>query len=270
MKYLKYIIISFLFIFSFIYTNKIINIIKNKDPIMNNIKLKEKEERIDSINATIKDNTIIPGINGCTIDINKSYKNMKRINKYNEKLLKYKDIIPEITLTNIYNKYIVKGNKSKRNVSIIIKINNDVNIINKYKDIKLNVFLDSKFLIDGKVELNNNLKIYNGGTNYIYDDITIEWMNDVINSNYNESLYCLNNDKNDDNLLICARNKMHSITPNVVINSNIYLAKKEIDNGDIIYIEEKNINELNNLIKYLNSKGYEIVHLDELLSENVC
>lgn len=275
MKKIEYIGILLLFALSLIYLNKTTNILKDKDPIMQNIVHNANNYRIESVNAKINEDTIIPGTNGCVIDINKSYAKMKKINEYTDKMLKYKDLIPEITINNIYNKYIISGNKTKRNVSIIININEEVEKLNTLvstNKIKLNVFLDSEILKNDVISINKEyVKIYNGGLNNNYDDITIEWMNDVIMENYNQSKYCINRNKNDDNLLVCARNKMHTITPTInVTKSNIHTAKTQINNGSIIYFDEKNIDNIITISDYIKSKGFKIVFLEELLSEKTC
>ena len=95
-------------------------------------------------------------------------------------------------------------------------------------------------------------------------------MNDVILDNYNESKYCINKNKNDDNLVICARNKMHTISPKIIVKQNTYDVKALIENGSIIYFDENNIKNIDSIIKYVKSKGYEIVFLNELLNENMC
>lgn len=275
MKKIEYIGILLLFALSLIYLNKTTNILKDKDPIMQNIVHNANNYKIESVNAKINEDTIIPGTNGCVIDINKSYAKMKKINEYTDKMLKYKDLIPEITINNIYNKYIISGNETKRNVSIIININEEVEKLNTLvstNKIKLNVFLDSEILKNDVISINKEyVKIYNGGLNNNYDDITIEWMNDAIMENYNQSKYCINRNKNDDNLLICARNKMHTITPTInVTKSNIHTAKTQINNGSIIYFDEKNIDNIITISDYIKSKGFKIVFLEELLSEKTC
>lgn len=275
MKKIEYIGILLLFALSLIYLNKTTNILKDKDPIMQNIVHNANNYKIESVNAKINEDTIIPGTNGCVIDINKSYAKMKKINEYTDKMLKYKDLIPEITINNIYNKYIISGNETKRNVSIIININEEVEKLNTLvstNKIKLNVFLDSEILKNDVISINKEyVKIYNGGLNNNYDDITIEWMNDVIMENYNQSKYCINRNKNDDNLLVCARNKMHTITPTInVTKSNIHTAKTQINNGSIIYFDEKNIDNIITISDYIKSKGFKIVFLEELLSEKTC
>jgi len=265
-KYFEYLIIILFFIISLIYTDNITNIAKESDPIMKKIKSVSTDLKIESVNAVVSDDNITPGVNGYEVDINKSYENMKKINSYNDKMIKYKDVIPEITIHNIYDKYITGGNNINRSVSIIVYIKNNIENINKIDNVKLNVFVDSKIIENGKVEISANKKIYNGGVNFNYDDISIEWMNDVISDNYNSSNYCLNLNKNDNNLLECARSKMHTINP-LVVDKNIYNTKMNITNGSIIYFNENNIDKINEISNYLIKKGYNIVYLDELLSE---
>lgn len=267
-KYLKYLFIFLLFIISLIYTDNSINVAKDIDPIMKKIKIKQDNFQMESVNAIIDNNTIVPGKNGCIIDVNKSYESMKRINSYNDNLIKYKDIIPEISLYNTYDKYIEKGSNEERNVSIVLYIK-DKKYINNISDVKLNMFLDANILKDSTININDNIKVYNGGDNMNYDDTTIEWINDVISDNYNTSNYCINIDKNDSYLLSCARNKMHTISPSIIY-TNIYKAKNEITNGSIIYFTEHNLNNISVFATYLLKKGYNIVYLDELLSEERC
>ena len=86
--------------FTFFYTEKIITISINQDEIM--IKLKEVENtyNIEPINAILKENTIIPGNLGKYIDIDASYKEMKKIGYFEESLIKYEDIYPNISINN--------------------------------------------------------------------------------------------------------------------------------------------------------------------------
>ena len=113
-KIRKYFIIVLLTIFSFYYINHRMIMIRNNDPIMKQIKLNKSYEK-DSINATIIGKNIITGENGRVIDYNKSYNNMKKYGAYNETLIEMKEVSPTISITNNYNKYIIKGNPNKMN-----------------------------------------------------------------------------------------------------------------------------------------------------------
>lgn len=270
-KILEYLGITLLFGISLIYTENITSVVKNNDSIMKNIKSISDEYRVESVNAIVSDKDIIPGINGCEIDINKSYEDMKKINAFTDKMLKYRDLIPEISITNIFDKYISSGNSKDRNVSIVVYMKDNVDKINEYSNIKLNVFLDSSILENGKVNVMKNIRIYNGGNNLKYDNVIVEWMNDIILDNYNKPKYCLNKDRSDDNLVVCARNKMHTISPKLMVtNTNTYEIKKQVQDGSILYFEENSISKIREMSDYLIKKGYEIVYLDELLSENKC
>ena len=106
--------------FSFFYTEKVGYVVREMDSLMEEIRKKSENNKIEPINATIIDNTIIPGKYGKEVDIEESYKKMKRINEYNENMLIYKKIKPEISLKNNYDKYIISGYKTEKEVSLLI------------------------------------------------------------------------------------------------------------------------------------------------------
>ena len=59
-KLSRIVLVLLLGIFSFYYTEKSIDFIREKDPIMETIKKESKEFEVKAINATIIDNKIIP------------------------------------------------------------------------------------------------------------------------------------------------------------------------------------------------------------------
>ena len=59
---------------------------------------------VKAIDATIKDNTIIPGLKGKTVDTELSYKKMKKYGAYNESLTTIKEVNPTISVKDNYNK----------------------------------------------------------------------------------------------------------------------------------------------------------------------
>ena len=63
--------------FSFFYTDKVMNIINQKDPLMIKIESLKEEYEVEPVNAMLDHDTIIPGINGRQIDVLKSYEEMK-------------------------------------------------------------------------------------------------------------------------------------------------------------------------------------------------
>lgn len=278
-KYFQIVGILTLACFSFIFTEKTALLVKENDTLMKTIKEKQEEYKIESVNASVSDDTIIPGINGKQVNNSKSYNNMKRLGEFNEKLLIYDLIFPDITLTKTYDKYIIGGNVRKNMVSIVFKVNEKID--------KLLTLIDNKynynFLIDGKWLENNeeilkqitshNHNIINGSYNGNYLDSGYNWINSVINRySKQENNYCYLEEKREDYLKICTLHKSYTIIPSLKTNINPLIEiKNNIKSGDIIVLDinEKTFNEISLIINYINSKGYKIVNLDELLSEDL-
>lgn len=271
MKIIKLLGLLCLICFTFFYTEKIITVTINQDEIM--IKLKEIEPnyKIEPINAIIKEDTIIPGNIGSYIDIDNSYKEMKKIGYFNESLITTTNIYPEISIYNNYNKYIINGNIYNKSISLIYIINNDKtidNILNiiKNKNIPITFFIDSTFLnnnidIIPKIK---NYEIYNYGNNGNYTKDNLIITNNIINNkSNNNSQYCLFLTKNEISLNNCANNKMLSIIPSM--NGAYNEVKNNLKNGSIILIN--NTQELPNIIEYIKSKGYQILPLSKTIKE---
>ena len=91
-KKLFNIMLSLLFVFlSFFYTNKIIKILRTRDPIMKEIKEYEQIYKDTKIDSIINYSDIIPGVKGEKIDVNKSYSNMKKAGGFDKNLLVFKE-----------------------------------------------------------------------------------------------------------------------------------------------------------------------------------
>ncbi len=271
MKIIKIIGLFCLFCISFFYTEKIINVTLNQDEIM--IKIKEYKDTYNKnpINAIIEEDTITPGIVGKYIDEEASYKNMKKIGYFEPTLLEYKNIYPEISIYNNYNKYIINGNTTNKYISLIYIINNNNTIDNiidtiTKDNIKLTFFVDSSYLnnnINILDKLKNN-EIYNYGNNGIYTKDNLIISNNIINNkSNNKSIYCLFINKSESSINSCANNKMLSILVNK--DDNYYTIKNNLSNGKIFLIN--NSKELSNIAKYITSKGYNIVPLSNIITE---
>lgn len=271
MKIIKLIGLICLICFTFMYTEKVITVSTNQDEIM--IKLKEIESKYKSnpINATIKDDTIIPGNIGKQINIDASYKKMKQIGYFEESLIIYENIYPTTSVYNNYNKYIINGNSKNKEVSLIYIINNDktidniLNIIDN-KNTTITLFIDSSFLNNNMNILNklNKYEIYNYGNNGKYTKDNLIISNNIINNKTNNnSIYCLFLNKDIDSLETCTNSKMLSIIPSITGNYNTI--KNNIQNGSIIQIT--NTKELPNIIDFIKSKGYKIVPLSNIIKE---
>ncbi len=257
--------------FSFFISEQTALVVKDQDDIM--IKLKEVENnyKIEVVEPIINEDTIIPGINGLEVNINKSYSEMKKIGTFSENLLEFNNIIPKTSITNTYNKYIISGNTEKQSVSLIFLLedNDDINSITSIlKDTKANFFVNLNWLENNTNSLNNNY-IFATTSENNYFDPTFIWSNSVIKRTLDQNInYCYTEEKNIDLLENCTLQKNLTIMPTIKYNS-INDIKENIANGSIIALPYSNklIEELEVIINYINSKGYEIVDLNDLLSE---
>ena len=127
-KIIRIFFIISLVCFSFFYTDKVMNLLNSKDPLMvklNNIK---KDYEVLPVNAIIDNDTIVPGKKGLEVDIDKSYEEMKLGGIFREESLIYKDILPSSSISNNKDKYIVILEISSKlkysNITITININN--------------------------------------------------------------------------------------------------------------------------------------------------
>lgn len=119
-KVKRFIEIVALMIFSFYYTEKIAIYVQNKTPLKKEIMSFKERNKIDSINAVVDGEYIIPGIYGKIVNENKSYDAMKIYNVFNESKIVYDEIEPELTVKDYPSKIIRSGNKEKNAVSILI------------------------------------------------------------------------------------------------------------------------------------------------------
>ena len=261
-------------IFSFYYTAKSIDLVKRIDPIMEKIEKNQDKFNISPMNARIVDDTIIPGLKGKQVNINLTYNKMKEYGTYNESLIILKDISPKVSIKNNYDKYIISGNKKKKSVSIIFYIDDldTYRIITNYIDLE---HLESTILIDSNLIESlseNDLSKYNIELNYkeinnVYVSSNTSYIENITNK---KNSYCITRNKNQALLNICNTYKYHTIIPSIILNNNPTITiKKELSNGSIILVDITNEikKELDYIIYYIKSKGYDIIFLNDLLKE---
>ena len=85
-----------------------------------------------------------------------------------------------------------------------------------------------------------------------------------------KNYYCYNKQESEENLKQCIKRQNYTIRPNITIKNNpLKEIKKQLAPGSIIElpINDKVNNELELIIKYINTKGYQIKNLEENLSE---
>lgn len=267
-----------LILFTFVYTNKITTTIKENDDILEQIKSIEDQYKTEPIDAIINENTIITGVSGSQIDIQESYKKMKKTNQFNTNLLVYEKIKPTISVKNNYDKYIIKSSKNAVSLIFLVEQHNDINkvltILNKY-GIKANFFTDGNWFEDNNNKVISLIEeghiVGNLGYNYDYKVNGVSWMNTIVTKigNQNDS-YCYVEEENEEALNICKQNKSYTIMPNIIVKNNpLITIKQNLINGSIISlkINDNVINELPLIIEYINSKDLNIVNIEELLDE---
>lgn len=279
MEKIKTMIIGILLIsISFYIINDTLNYLKEKDPIMQNIKKSKEKYKIIFENAEIIGNNIIPGKKGKTIDYQKSFSDMKKYGSYNEALIRLKEVKPTISIENNYDKYIIQGNRNKRKIAIIFTITEE----NKFKNIiKIleNKKVSGTFFIDGTILEKNTCFIkkhstqeyeilsYQESYHKPFFKTSISYLENITKK---DTKYCYTEDDNEELLKLCKNLKHHTIKPTIKIKKYLYKeVKQNISNGLIISIDNNNYieKELSPTIDYIKQKDYELVNLRELLTE---
>ena len=278
-KLIRVFLILLLSVFSFYYTNKSIELVREQDPIMKTIRSTSDKYNVKAVNAEIKDNTIIPGISGKEINYIETYTKMKQYGMYNEIMTTLKDVEPTISVEDYYDKYIVSGNKIKRSIALVFKIEKTtpkeiISILNKNK-VKSTFFIDGEYLEnnskDIKLMTNHELELlsYSSG----YDEIYFASSKDYLESLTNRKLkYCYGEYDKEEVINLCQKLKLHTIVPTIKINNSLLKEiKNELTNSAIISIpiSENTKQELDTTIKYIKSRGYTLEKLEDLLNENL-
>ena len=267
-----------LLLLSFIYTDKVFNEARGNDPLMKEVISYKKAHDVKPVEPKIKDDEMILGMSGLIINEEKSYKNMKEDDTFNKQKLVYDKKNPNTSITKTYDYYITNG-ISKNMVSIIFKVNNSTNVsellsILAKTNVTVNFFIDGSYL-EKNVEtafsmVNLNSEIYNLGYDNKYSNSMISVTNNLIESiTLKDSLFCLNEVKNDNYKDICASKKMLTISPKLV-NPNITDLKKNLSKGVMIVydLDSFDTSKFNFIINVIESRGYKIKGLSKLINEN--
>lgn len=259
-KKLKIIITICLFLFSFYYTDKCVTILKRKDPLMEEIKNKSKLYNKNPIDAIITSNTIIPGSNGLIVNELKSYDKMKKLGTFNETLLVYDEVNPNISYKDYYNKIIVSNNKQNK-LSLIFNIK-DLSVYKEIKNILNKYHLEGNYYFSNSFLTNNINEIKN-----IDDTILVS---NLVNINKYSDLidYCLVSEISSN--IPCKNQNKYTILSSINIdNYHLTYTKNNFKNNHILTysFNKNNIQDLEIVLNYLLNNNLEIVKIDELLEE---
>ncbi len=266
--------------FSFFYTDKVIQVIREEDKVMIELQSIQDIYKVEPIDASIVSNTIIPGLNGRSINLEQSYKSMKANGVFNNNLIVYDTISPEISIRLNKDKFIIMGNHNKQMVSLVFildsnKYLNQVEDILDEKGIIANYFVGYKYLINNstKIKEMENREFYSYGDNGEYTPDSLLFSNNLISRiSNNNAIYCLSSDMNNKVLELCSKNDLYTIVPNIICDSNPYaMVKENLNSGSIILLNLNNetITELETVIDYIKGKGYKIGGLSSLLTEEL-
>lgn len=277
-KVFKIVGIGFLTCFSFYYTNRIVNVTNQIDPIMKEINEVSNELEISPINANIKEDTIVSGVCGISVKKDESYYKMKQLGAFNKNLFIFEDIIPEVSITDNYDKYFVGANKQNKVVALTFILNenkylNEILAVLRDENIKVNFFIDGKFLENNKELIQNNLDVMhleNYGYDGIYNKSRINYTSRLINqiANY-ETKFCIAKEKNNDILDACLKEKHYTILPTNIVSNPYQETKEKLSNGIILNYEINKTTKDNllHIITFIKQKGYTIETLENMIKE---
>ncbi len=261
-----------LVLFSFYYTNKVVEMNNEKDPIM--ISIKEYASKVNSecIEGYITADGIVLGINGIEVNPTLSYSNMKGVG-YSETLMVFEEKSCVVTKKSNIDYYIIRGNPSKKSVSILIKVNtfkylDQIINIGENKRVKLGIIVDGNTILEHKkylnILLNSNYDILYSGNDK--DDLK-EFINTINSFDVNYKPFCIFSENNDV-LKLCSKNDLNSIKTELFFNKEILKnVKNTLDKGNIIVLNESKsiVDELSVTINFIRTKGLKIINITEHL-----
>ena len=270
-----------LVLFSFYYTEKVALFIRSRDPLYQEIVNVASSYEVAFVNAVIDDETIVPGNYGKKVNIDKSYSNMMRLGKFNESLLVFEEVVPDITSNKQFDKYIVGGNPERDAVGLVFVVQDDTYVkqvatILQNKDVSATFFVDGTWAENNMDTLETLAKDGNEIENIGYDGSYVKerllWTNNLIESITKvEPKYCYTKYRSASTLDLCSSYHMYTVRPTIITGSYPFSSvKQKLTKGAIIHFDltENTVKELSTIISYIHQKGYRIEILSHLLSEN--
>ena len=265
--------------FSFYYTNKVVSLIKSKDPIMVKIKKKKNKYEIKAENAKVDNKNITPGRNGKVVNVNKSFKKMKSYGEYNKELYVFDEVEPTVSMDDYYDKYINFGRNDSNKVSLVFKVGkndsiDDILKVLKNNNVSATLFLDGMFLKNNKDSINKAIKngnqvellSYDGSYDKLYFD---DSLHKLFNLTKKEPKFCYADYDKKEVLELCDRLGLHTIIPTINTSINSFsLVKEKLQSGSIISLKSNSDN-LNTIINYIKQRGYSLVTIENLLLEEL-
>lgn len=267
-----------LLVLSFVYTDKVFSSVKQNDPIMMEVISYKEKHDVLATEPIINGDELILGYSGLAINKDESYKKMKEKDKFSENKLVYESVYPKNTISKIYEYYIRRGNPSKKQVALIFKVDDSKNLdellsLVAKTNINVNFFIDGAWL-EKNVEsafsmVNLGCEIYNLGYDGEYTKQTLSSTNNLIESiSLKDSLFCLNEEKNEAEKNICAKRKMHSITPTLLEPTFLELKNGLVKGAVISYeLSDYDVDKFILSMNAITNRGYDITSLSSIMKE---
>ncbi len=253
MNKIKYFVTIVLVVFSFYLTDRVMIYIDSKNPIMKSILDKKDDYYVKAVNAVIKDNTIIPGINGKEVNEYKSFVKMEEFGSFNELYLKYDLIKPKVSLEDNKDKIIIKGNEKKRAVSFIIYNNELIEDYFNENNIKY------ALVANINTAIKNNMEYINGEKEHFSD------LHSLLKKNKQDIKLCL---KDYSLLNECQKYKYYIVNYSVDASKSIMDTLNKINSGDIIFINNSvSLDNIKLILNEINKQDLKILYVKELIAE---
>lgn len=129
----------------------IANVSVSEDPLYKEIKNKSEQYKVEPQDAVIdRVWKKTPGRNGLRVNVNKSYEKMKEEGAFNESLLVYEQITPNVTLADLPPAPIYRGHPDKKMVSLLINVSWGTEHISPILEILKQNNVKATFFIEGK------------------------------------------------------------------------------------------------------------------------
>lgn len=256
---------------------------KEMDNTMIEVKAVSDQYKEAPVEAVLTEKGLIPGIVGREVDVNKSYLNMKRMGRFDESLLMYKDSFPKIRLEKNYKNYIISGNPKKNMVSLLFLVEKNTSQkeveellkVARVKKVKLTFFIDGywfeKHNDSVTMIVTDGHDVGNLSYQQDYTDSSFIWMDTIMKKLTGKKFsYCYTEKDSPETLDMCAMYKNYTIKPSLIVKQNPYSTiKKEASAGSIISLSigKETTGEFASMITQLQSKGLQITDLREHIQE---
>ena len=240
---------------SFYLTSNLAVFMKKQDPVYQSILVLKEDYEKQAIDAVVSDEYIIPGYNGETIDLEKSYKNMHRQNALEQNKLVYEEMSPKVTLNDYKDKIIFQGNSQKKGVSILI----DSEEISWYFD-ELGI---SYAILTTKENVNHH---YAFGEKVNAEENDYDELERQLKKKGEDLSYCYVSKVGEASCL--KHGKYMFVESKKIGNQNFLQVYRFISSGEVLFLDKNlELSYLKTLLKQIEFKGLQILPLSRLLSE---